>query len=761
MIKYINFENFSFNLVEVVLNNACPLDCTYCFLENQGEQEFMNTQTLQEIFQLCKYSMEINPREFISIMFSLKEPLVSWTTIEQTFKNLDFDPIDYNIFCTINTNGVLLTEDIYNFCTSHNISLHISLDGPKDIHDEERVYRGKHNQQLSSWEKVMDIIHKYPNAPLLSYMCTLNKKNLHRTQEIFEFLSSLPISNFVYSLNKFDDWDDESLNILENYIKNFINNATPQQLNKTRFENTAASFPNLNVTNSIKIIQNGNINLQPPILNDGSTKGAFCSRVDLGNVNKQVIIPKQYQNTTYLDYVVVGKECSTNCELYNICKQNINGTKLYVDDFSCKRLRHFKRMALYASGGNMTDTEYNNIIQNTSLFNAVINITDNCNLRCPYCFTEHNTRVIDLGTIKSAIMFIIRQYENKKNTIKTDRKPGFTFFGGEPMLHFEDIIKPIVLWTESSGLREKYKITFSMTTNGTLLTEDNLHWLSEHNISILLSMDGDKPTQDSQRPAANEKSSFDMIVPNIPYILKYYPMVTFRSAIEPYNADKIFQNYLFARKNNFMNYFITPNIGANWDQNTITTAMEQLSLIAQVMYQDISQGVVPLVWNEIFTNMKEIFYNRSNENISFHHCGIGTNSIGIATNGDLYGCQEHNTYINHDIFYIGDIFTGIDIKKHKRLLSEFAKEKHPVCKEQPDRCKVCRFYHNCASHYCPSHNLINNRGAIENNLITCVWKEFVYNLAYTLLEWAEAENNQVFLKFLEHKITPDNEFSVW
>lgn len=166
----------------------------------------MSSSTLTEIFNMCKYSIEINPREFISIMFSLKEPLVSWKIIQDTIENLDFNPIELGIFCTINTNGVLLTEEIFNFCKKNYINLHISLDGPKDIHDDQRVYRNK-NKELSSWEKVMEIVKKYPNAPQLSYMCTLNEKNLYRTKEIFHFLSSLPISNFVYSLNKFDKWD--------------------------------------------------------------------------------------------------------------------------------------------------------------------------------------------------------------------------------------------------------------------------------------------------------------------------------------------------------------------------------------------------------------------------------------------------------------------------------------------------------------------------------------------------------------------------
>lgn len=261
MIKYINFEGFNFNLVEVVLNNSCPLDCSYCFLENRGKVSFMSKDTLKNIFLMCKYSMEINPRDFISIMFSLKEPLMSWDIIQTTIDNLDFQLNDYNIFCTMNTNGVLLTEEILNYCKSHHISIHISLDGPKDIHDKRRIYRGKNKEDLSSYDKILEIINNHPNDYNLSFMTTLHKEDLNRTEEIFNFMTSLPISCFVYALNKFDNWDDITLQELEKKIKNFINTASPQQLKRTRFVDTAASSPNLGVTNSIKILQNGDINL--------------------------------------------------------------------------------------------------------------------------------------------------------------------------------------------------------------------------------------------------------------------------------------------------------------------------------------------------------------------------------------------------------------------------------------------------------------------------------------------------------------------
>lgn len=172
-------------------------------------------------------------------------------------------------------------------------------------------------------------------------MTTLNKEDILRTEEIFMYMTNLPISCFVYALNKFDDWDTESMVILEGQIKSFINKATPLQLQRTRFQNTAAAYPNLGVTNSIKILQDGQIFLQPPILNEGAVQGEFIHSVPMGNVNSCVTIPKQYQYTTYKNFEIVGKNCSPDCQLYTLCKNNLTEKKIYIDDFSCTRLRHF------------------------------------------------------------------------------------------------------------------------------------------------------------------------------------------------------------------------------------------------------------------------------------------------------------------------------------------------------------------------------------------------------------------------------------
>lgn len=393
----------------------------------------------------------------------------------------------------------------------------------------------------------------------------------------------------------------------------------------------------------------------------------------------------------------------------------------------------------------MTDAEYWNIREKYHIENMIMNITDDCNLCCPYCFTSRNNRVSNLETVKAAVMFLIDECKNVAGS-----KPSFAFFGGEPMLQFERIIVPTVEWAQSSGLCEKHHLSFGMTTNGTLLTEEKLKWLKENHVNILLSMDGDKKTQDSQRPGHNQKSSFDMLEPILPTILHYFPNVTFRSTLEPYNAGYLYENYLFARRNGFRNYYVTPNTFAHWSIEQTQIMIKQLSLITDTIYQDISAGKAPTLFDDFITALKTCFQQKKSVPASpFHRCGLGITSVGVAVNGDLNGCQEHNTYLDHDIFYIGNISDGIDPSRHKALLEAYRSLPHPVCKDNPALCNTCIFYEECSQHFCPSHNFWNQHNLCENNLVICLWKRAIQSLAYIMLERTVAEHNKNVVSFLE------------
>ena len=73
----------------------------------------------------------------------------------------------------------------------------------------------------------------------------------------------------------------------------------------------------------------------------------------------------------------------------------------------------------------MTREDYQKNIATRPIRHFNINLTNQCNLRCYYCFAEHNPRNITWDTMKATIDFAINQYLEKEQYEDT---LNFTFF---------------------------------------------------------------------------------------------------------------------------------------------------------------------------------------------------------------------------------------------------------------------------------------------------------------------------------------------
>lgn len=101
-----------------------------------------------------------------------------------------------------------------------------------------------------------------------------------------------------------------------------------------------------------------------------------------------------------------------------------------------------------------------------------LEITEDCNYGCKYCFEGNNCQVS-----KTSLDFNLAC----KAIDKLPNKSQLRFFGGEPLLQF-NLIKKIV---------KRYpNHTYSIVTNGSLLTKEIARFLSENNFSVGLSYDG-------------------------------------------------------------------------------------------------------------------------------------------------------------------------------------------------------------------------------------------------------------------------------
>ncbi len=107
-------------------------------------------------------------------------------------------------------------------------------------------------------------------------------------------------------------------------------------------------------------------------------------------------------------------------------------------------------------------------------------LTDDCNFRCSYCYQRRGRSRLDLEAAVQAFDLFLPSL---------DRECSVNFYGGEPLLAagtMSGLVGHIRRRTRGSGK----KVSFSLATNGSLLTDDVLRFLERHRFSVLLSFDG-------------------------------------------------------------------------------------------------------------------------------------------------------------------------------------------------------------------------------------------------------------------------------
>ena len=367
----------------------------------------------------------------------------------------------------------------------------------------------------------------------------------------------------------------------------------------------------------------------------------------------------------------------------------------------------------------------------------MLNVTDNCNLACRYCFVEQHPHNMTLDTAKKALHYIYNNFDyiNNHQDIKQEiygestlENSKVNFFGGEPLLCYENIIKPLILYAEKEF---NNFFNFGITTNITLLDKEKIDFFKQHNLSgILASIDGAEETQCYNRPCRNGDNSFKLIEKNIPYLLENFPATCFRSTVYAPTVKYLFENYKYAESQGFKQYAMIPNERDNWTEEQKQILYDEIKKICFYRLQQRINGTQIMRCNmleysdENFPNLLGITNPQRKDSI--FRCGLGTVSCAIGWDGKIYGCQQDVSPNDKNIFYIGDLQNGINPERHSKLLKKYIEE---INTEQPNKCLNCLLNNTCystSSGWCPSTNisLFNTTHQISD--IRCFFHEITF-----------------------------------
>lgn len=385
---------------------------------------------------------------------------------------------------------------------------------------------------------------------------------------------------------------------------------------------------------------------------------------------------------------------------------------------------------------------------------ACLNLTDDCNFMCRYCFVAQHPHYMSLDVAKQGVEWLIKNKKWKQNHNLWDKneKIGLTYFGGEPTLLWDQIIVPLTEWINDTYPEE---FTFNMTTNGSLLNEERILFMFKHNIKPHLSVDGAYETQEYNRPCKNKNlNSADLVYKNIPTILHYFPYTCFRSTIDEHTVSHTFENYIFAQCLGFKNIYMMPNCRDKWSENNLNILKEEFSKIYLYYIKCFENNIFPInftVINDSFESIKKhniaILTNNLNNNNFYRltRCGLGTSGCSIGYDGKIYGCQEQDSKGIESRFFLGDIFTGIDESIHMNFLKEYFYST-PKCGDKINYCDDCPLINVCGDKHCPSscYDVFKDFG--KESYVHCYWQRFLYEQAIIVLKYLE--NNNKFKEYL-------------
>ncbi len=139
-----------------------------------------------------------------------------------------------------------------------------------------------------------------------------------------------------------------------------------------------------------------------------------------------------------------------------------------------------------------------------------VNPTLNCNFRCWYCYEEHQPKSEMSEEVFNSLQNYLLSVIN--SPIKSFH---LGFFGGEPLLKFKKVCRPLIEWMASRCQEKDIDFSTNFTTNSYLLTQEMVDFLKQYNCCLQITLDGHREYHDKVRFPKVGIGSYDRILQNV------------------------------------------------------------------------------------------------------------------------------------------------------------------------------------------------------------------------------------------------------
>ena len=321
----------------------------------------------------------------------------------------------------------------------------------------------------------------------------------------------------------------------------------------------------------------------------------------------------------------------------------------------------------------------------------ILGITEQCNLRCTYCCysgeyannRSHSTHSMTRSDIDDIFNFI--------SGISSKRAFRIAFYGGEPLMHYNLVQYAI----EKASKLWNGEVTFSITTNATLLTKDKIDWLIAHHIKLEISIDGTAKFHDKCRIDSAGNGSYSRMYQALSYIFQEYPdyipnlqllmtLPTFDvlpSIAEEWNNDVILKHiaptHIAA---------VAPNFSKGVFRKEFDLLKVQYLKLLDLYEQHQDWLVLKTFFNECIAYWKDRPIVDAGNSVPMSTCMPRNNKLFIDANKQIAVCEKIS-----DNFRIGAVDEGVDWNEANEQVKMYYNKRVHRCTHCPAirMCDLC------------------------------------------------------------------------
>lgn len=364
-------------------------------------------------------------------------------------------------------------------------------------------------------------------------------------------------------------------------------------------------------------------------------------------------------------------------------------------------------------------TEYVDDYVEHNLNAMILQVTQNCNMRCRYCaFSGDGTSNRKHSNINMSEEIAIDAIDFFRKHSEYSDRASISFYGGEPLIMY-GLVKMCIDYCKE--VMPDKRMEYRMTTNGTVISDEIVEFLARENVLLTVSIDGPKKIHDKYRRFAIDGSgTFDRVYRNLSHIKEKYPdfyKTISINAVVDRDIEITEVTGFFSKDDLFkgINVDINGVEDSYIDMQYVETIDYKVSLEELLFKQliDRMRGKKEQPGTRLLNSVKGFARFMERKELlpeSMHHqgpCVPGQGKLFVDVQGNLRPCEKVSEH-NQDLI-IGNIYEGFDHDKIKRLLN--------IGLLTEEECKKCWAIRLCKE--CPLVTDNINGISREKKLIEC------------------------------------------